>query len=85
MNNLGEIGTTLINAAIRKAEELGEENVMAVTYEAICIAKRGYEDLAMLLDILGPERMGDFAEFLMKSEAESAINEAEGFLREGGE
>ena len=82
MDNIGIIAQHVVNAAMDKARELGEENIMASSFEAICCAKTAIKKMAILYVILGPERMEQLGELLIQKEVEDAVNEAEDVLKE---
>ena len=61
--------------------ELGEERSIAFAFECTCCARNAFKRFAVLVALLGPEKVEELADALMRSEIEKTVGEAEDFLK----
>ena len=79
--NVEAVAKELMDFARKRGKELGEECTLAFTFECLCCAKDAFKKFAVLLALLGPEKVEELADVLMRSEIEKTVGEAEDFLK----
>lgn len=80
-----EIAIAMRDVALRKAEELGTDNVALALLKATDLVYDAIKRYAVLLAVFGPEKLSEFAKFLEQIELEKAVKEAEDVLKEGSD